>query len=237
MSNSGSFVQLEELDERLRGKRILTYLPILGEGKSLETSGISALHYIRLMVSNVQTGGEPFVRIICITNSSIYRTYADGLGATLIVGPRDNSDWSLVLTACAAHPSTLIVVFPDCKAPDALLSRLPSATTIIQFRSLEEAFTSRLYGLYFFPHISDMAGSDANLVMQRVNELHAQVSDLRSVLKELRMAGAGLVLSGKTGDTNFSTIRWWDAKEEVPLPRRRPEVTAALLHYLADTVA
>lgn len=218
---SGSFVQLEELDERLRGKRILTYLP--GVAKDV-------LHYIRLMVSNVQAGSEPFARIICITNSSLYRTYADGLGATLIIGPRDNTDWSLVLTACAAHPACLIVVFPDCKAPDALLGRLPAATTLIQFRSLEEQFTSRLYGLYFFPHVVDMAGNDADLVIKRVTELQHSGPDLRSVLKELRMAGAGLVLS--TGG-----LHWWDAKEDVPTLRRRPEVTAALLHYLADTLA
>jgi hypothetical protein len=215
---SGSFLQLEELDERLRGKRILTYLPATG-----------IIHYIRLMVSNVQAGGEPFARIICITNSSLHRAYADGLGATLIVGPRDNTDWSLVLTACTAHPNTLIVIFPDCKAPDALLGRLPSASTLIQFRSLEEAWSSRLYGFYFFPHVVDMAGSDADLVIKRVTELQHSVPDLRSVLKELRMAGAGLVLSG-------NSLHWWDAKEEVPALRRRPEVTASLLHFLADTV-
>jgi hypothetical protein len=219
MSGGGAFVQLEELDERLRGKRILTYLP-----------AVAPFNYTRLMVSNVQAGGEPFVRIICITNSSLHRTYADGLGATLILGPRDNTDWSLVLTACAAHPSSLIVVFPDCKAPDALLGRLPAATTLIQFRSLEEAWTSRLYGLYFFPHVADMAGGDADLVIKRVTELQNSVPDLRSVLKELRIAGAGLVISG-------SGLHWWDAKEDVPTLRRRPEVTAALLHYLADTVA
>jgi hypothetical protein len=219
---SGAFVQLEEVDERLRGKRILTYLP------GSETPKV--LNYIRLMVSNVQAGGEPFMRIICVTNSSVYRAYADGLGATLIVGPRDNTDWSLILTACTAHPSTLIVVFPDCKAPDALLGRLPAASTLIQFRGLEEAWTSRLYGFYFFPHVADMAGSDADLVIKRVTELQHSVPDLRSVLKELRMAGAGLALAG-------NTLHWWDAKEEVPGLRRRPEVTAALLHFLADTVA
>jgi hypothetical protein len=215
--SGGAFVQLEELDERLRGKRILTYLP---------SAAKEAYHYIRLMVSNVQAGGEPFVRIICITNSSLYRAYADGLGATLIIGPRDNTDWSLVLTACAAHPASLIVVFPDCKAPDALLGRLSAATTLIQFRGLEETFTSRLFGLYFFPHVTD---NDADLVIKRVTELQQSVPDLRSVLKELRMAGAGLVIG--------SALHWWDAKEEVPVMRRRPEVTAALLHYLADTLA
>lgn len=216
---SGAFVQLEELDERLRGKRILTYLP---------SAANQSLSYIRLMVSNVQAGGEPFVRIICVTNSSLYRAYSDGLGATLIVGPRDNTDWSLILTACTAHPSTLIVVFPDCKAPDALLGRLPAASTLIQFRSLEESWTSRLYGFYFFPHVADMAGSDADLVIKRVTELQHSVPDLRSVLKELRLAGAGLVLA--------SGLHWWDAREEVPGLRRRPEITAALLHFLADTV-
>lgn len=220
MSSGGAFVQLEELDERLRGKRILTYLPGIAK---------ESLNYIRLMVSNVQAGGEPFVRIIAITNSSLHRTYADGIGATLIVGPKDNTDWSLVLTACAAHPASLIVVFPDCKAPDALLGRLPAATTLIQFRGLEEAFTSRLFGLYFFPHVADMAGSDTDLVIKRVTELQHQVPDLRSVLKELRIAGAGLVLSS-------GGLHWWDAREEVPALRRRPDVTAALLHFLADTV-
>jgi len=219
MSSSG-FVQLEELDERLRGKRLLTYLP----------TSKDAFHYLRLMVSNIQSGGEPFPRLICVTGSAIGRAQADGLGATMIIGTRDNTDWSLILTAVAAHPSTLIVVFQDCKAPDAFVARLPALATLIQFRPLEEPWSSRGYGLYFYPHVADMASADADLIVKRVMESGVHTPDLRSVLKELRMAGAGLVVSAA------GALHWWDAREEMPVLRRRPEVNAALLHFLADTV-
>jgi hypothetical protein len=221
MSSAG-FVQLEELDERLRGKRIHTYLPHAAK---------DAFRYIRLMVSNVQSGGEPFPRLICVTGTSLSRAQADGLAATMIISPRDNTDWSLILTAVAAHLSALVVVFPDCKAPDAFVARLPPTATLIQFRPLEEPWTSRGYGLYFFPHVADMAAAEADLIVKRITEIGStQLPDLRSVLKELRMAGAGLVISGA------GALHWWDAREEMPALRRRPDVNAALLHFLADTV-
>ncbi len=218
--SGGAFVQLEELDERLRGRRILSYL-----------GGRDAFHYIRLMVSNVQAGGEPFPRLICVTGAAVSRAQADGLGATMIIGTRDNTDWSLILTAVAAHPATLVVVFPDCKAPDAFVARLPASATLIQFRPLEESLVTRGYGLYFFPHVADMAAAEVDQIVRRITELGpSQVPDLRSVLKELRMAGAGLVIS-QTG-----ALHWWDAREEMPVLRRRPDVNAALLHFLADTM-
>ena len=150
----------------------------------------------------------------------------------MIIAPKDNTDWSLILTGVAAHPASLVAIFPDCKAPDAFVARLPAAATLIQFRPLEEQWTSRGYGLYFFPHVADMASADVDLIVRRITEMGAvQMPDLRSVLKELRMAGAGLAVSS-TG-----ALHWWDAREDMPALRRRPDVNAALLHFLADTVA
>lgn len=220
--SSGAFVQLEELDERLRGRRILTYLP---------NDAKDAYHYIRIMVSNVQASDSPFTRLICITGTSLGRVHADSLGSTMIIAPRDNTDWSLILTAVAAHPTALIVVFPDCKVPDVFIARLPASTTFIQFRPLEEQLTGRNYGLYFFPHVADMAATEVDLIVRRITEMNSvQLPDLRSVLKELRMAGAGLVVN------SGGALHWWDAREEMPPFRRRPDVNAALLHFLADTV-
>lgn len=219
---SGGFVQLEELDERLRGRRILSYLP--------GATSKDTFHYIRLMVSNIQASGEPIARLICVTGSTVSRAQADSLGATMIIGPKDNTDWSLILTCVAAHPTALVIVFPDCKAPDAFVARLPASATLIQFRPLEESGYSRGHGFYFYPHVADMASADADLIVKRVTESGVHTPDLRTVLKELRMTGAGLVLNAAGG------LHWWDAREEMPSLRRRPEVNAALLHFLADTV-
>lgn len=223
---ASGFVQLEELDERLRAKRLVAYLPLGADQARMQ--------YIRLLISNVQAGDAPFARILIATGSSTYRLLADGIGAHLILAARESQDWSLLLTAAtaqAAQNSTLIVVMPDCRCPEAFLMRAPVNSTLIVFRQMDDATFTRGVNFYFFPHVRDVGTEDADAVARRCTALLRPAPDLGPILKELRSAGAGLVVSATDGQ-----LYWWDATEEVPPLRRKAETTAALLHMLADSV-
>jgi hypothetical protein len=225
---ASGFVQLEELDERLRAKRLVAYLPLGADQARMQ--------YIRLLISNVQAGDAPFARILIATGSSTYRLLADGIGAHLILAARESQDWSLLLTAAtaqAAQNATLIVVMSDCRCPEAFIARLPVNTSLIVFRTLDDATFTRGVNFYFFPHVRDVGTEDADAVVRSCAKLGIvrPAPDLGPILKELRSAGAGLVVSVADAQLN-----WWDATEEVPPLRRKAEATAALLHMLADSV-
>ena len=195
------------------------------------------MHYIRLLIGNVQVGDSPFARILVATGSSLYRMLADGIGAHLVLAARESADWSLLLTAAtatAANHSTLVIVMPDCRCPEAFVARLPVNTTLIVFRTLDDTTAyMRGIGLYFFPHVRDVGTEDADAVVRRCTSLGIirPAPDLGPILKELRSAGAGLVISAAAAQ-----LHWWDATEEVPVLRRKAEATAALMHMLADSV-
>ena len=234
---SAGFVQLEELDERLRGKRLVAYLPL---GAGVGAYSAAKLHYIRLLISNVQAGDAPFARILVATGSTLYRMVADGIGAHMTLAAREGADWSLLLTAAtaqAANHSTLVIVMPDCRCPEAFVARLPTNTTLIVFRTLDDTTAyMRGIGFYFFPHVRDVGTEDADAVARRCTALGLvrPMPELSPILKELRSAGAGLVIAGIDGQWS---LNWWDATEEIPVLRRKAESTAALMHMLADSVA
>lgn len=228
-----SFVQLEELDERLRGRRIVAYLPA-----AKETFAPAVLNYIRLIVSNVTHGDSPFTRILCATNNPLYRLLADTIGATMTLSVREMTDWSLLLTAAtsSSHASTLVITFPDTKCPDAFIGRLPPHATLIMFRGLDDTTPVRFGGLVFMPHVREIHTEAAEAVVRRIQGLGLlqPVPDLVPILKELRIAGAGLVITAIPG--GISQLHWWDASEDPPALRRKAEVTGALLHFIADTL-
>lgn len=232
---TSNFVQLEELDERLRGRRMVAYLPA-----AKDTYAPAVLNYIRLVVSNVTHGDSPFTRILCATNNPLYKLLSDAIGATMTLQVRDMPDWSLLLTAATGagtgHSGTLVVTFPDTKCPDAFVARLPPTATLLMFRSIDDITPVRFGGLVFFPHVREIHTETAEAVVRRIQGLGLlqPVPDLLPILKELRIAGAGLVITAIPG--GISQLHWWDASEDPPALRRRPEVTGALLHFIADTV-
>jgi hypothetical protein len=226
------FVQLEELDERLRGRRLVAYLPPTKEAYSA-----SVIKYIHLIVSNISHGNTPFNRILCATNNGLYRLVSDALGATLTLTVREAADWSLLLTAANSNiNNTLVITFPDCKCPDAFVSRLPAGCTLLMLRFLDDAAPVRYGSLIFFPHVRDINTELSEAVVRRIQALGLlqPLPDLVPILKELRIAGAGLVITVIPGGIN--QLHWWDAAEELPALRRRPELTAAILHFLADSL-
>ncbi len=227
---TSQFVQLEEFDEPLRGRKICAYLPV-------STTIDTITHYIRLIVSNAQVGGgEPFSRIICVTSDHVYRLLADIIGATMIIGAKDNTDLSLILTAASQHPtSTLIVFFPDVfRIPDAFYQRLSQPVTVINIRPADDVTTHPQHGcnVYMMPYVKELGSTEHSYVQKRIAGLGLTQHDLTAILKELRTAHAGLMIVRGT----HNELYWWNTAEEVPHIRRRPEVIANLLKFIADCV-
>jgi hypothetical protein len=223
--SGGQFVQLEEFDESLRGRRICAYMP----------SAESAQHYIRLVISNAQVGGEPFTRLIAVTSDPVMRLLADSIGATTITGARDNSDLSLILTAAnQASAHTLIVIFPDIgRLPDAFFNRLPAGATLIIFRNADDITTISSCNIHMMPYIKEVTVPDYNSVMRRVAALGITQYDLPAILKELRVAQAGLIIY-TPGGIRYPELYWWNTGEEVPPIKRKKEVIVGLLKFITE---
>lgn len=226
--SSGQFVQLEEFDESLRSRRICAYLP-------LDKSGSSIHQHIRLVITNVQIGGEPFARLIAVTSDPVYRLLADSLGATMITGARDNSDLSLILTAAnQASAHTLVVIFPDVgRIPDAFYARLPAATTLIVYRPADDVSTITGCNIHLMPYVKEIGSSEYNIVTRRVAALGITQYDLSAILKELRVAQAGLIIH-VPGNARYPELYWWNTAEDIPPIRRKADIVSGLLKFIAD---
>ena len=227
-SPTSHFVQLEEFDESLRGRKICTYLP------SSAASGL--INYIRLVISNVQIGGEPFTRIIAVTTDPLYRLLADCIGATVIIGAKDNGDLSLILTAANQVPaSTLVIFFPDiARCPEAFFARLPASCTFLIIRPADDAGVIAGCNTYMMPYVKEIGSTEHSLVTRRLASIGSTGTDINAILKELRVAQAGLLVWLK--GYQASELFWWNTAEEVPSIRRKPEVIANILRFIADII-
>jgi hypothetical protein len=234
MSSGSQFIQLEEFDESLRGRRICAWVP---HG----ITGTGLINHIRLIISNIQANGdEPFNKIICLTNDATFRLLADSLGATMIIGPKDNNDLSITLTAINQAPShTLLIVFPDVsKCPDQFYQRIPSSATLAVLRPADDTTVIGSCNIFMMPYVREIESGEHHNVNRRIHALGITHYDLTAVLKELRMAKAGLLVSMHS-DAYVSRrheLYWWNTAEELPIIRRKPEVISDLLHFIAHLV-
>jgi hypothetical protein len=223
-----STVQLEEYDESLRGHKICAYLPYLADARTMT-------NFVRLVMSNIQVGGEPFTRIACVSADPVNRMLADSLGANMIMSAKEGPDWSLLLTAATqTGAGTFIVVFSDIRVPDVFLQRLPAGVTLLMFRLLEDAQPiPRHCNTYMFPLVKELNTAEHDYVLKKTSGL-ALRDDLTPILKELRVAHAGLLIT--LGGPARHDIYWWNTAEVVPGLRRKPEIAAAILHFIADSL-
>ena len=224
------FIQLEEFDESLRGRRICAYLP---------TNGTNPRDYIRLIISNVQaSGGEPLTKCICVTGDTIYRMLADSIGASMIISPKDNNDLSIILTATNQAPShTLVIIFPDAiKYPDQFYQRMPANSTLLVIKACDDTSILGSCNVYMMPHVREIESTEHHSIIRRLHALGITQYDLNAVIKELRMAHAGLLVTVHSSATmaRRTELYWWNTSEEIPHIRRRPEIIGEILRFLAE---
>lgn len=243
-----SVVQIDEFDESLRARRMCAYLP--------HSDSTDITKYIRLIISNVQVGGEPFTRIICVTADPTYRLLADSMGANVICSARDNNDLSMILTvANQSSGGTLLVIFPDIgRCPDAFFSKMPSGVTLLVIRPAEDTNVAQGCSVHIMPYVKELGSTEHSVVQRRLVGLGcAGTYDINAILKELRVAQAGLMIvlnrasasqtSAFEPQSNWGLnkqlkydLYWWNTAEEIPLLKRKPDVVAGLLRFIADTL-
>jgi hypothetical protein len=224
-----SVVQIDEFDESLRTRRMCAYLP---NGSSNEIT-----KYIRLIISNIQVGGEPFTRIICVTADPIYRLLADSIGANVICSARDNSDLSMILTmANQSSGGTLLILFPDIgRCPDAFFSKMPSGVTLLVMRPADDMNIAQGCSIHIMPYVKEIGSTEHSAVQRRLVGLGcAGTYDINAILKELRVAQAGLMIV--LNKQLKHDLYWWNTADEIPLLKRKPDVVAGLLRFIADTL-
>ncbi len=234
MASSSQFIQLEEFDESLRSRRICAYIP-----HGLTGSGL--ITHIRLIISNIQANGiEPFNKIICLTNDTTFKLLADSIGATMIIGPKDNNDLSIALTAVNQAPGqTLLIVFPDViKCPEQFYQRIPASATLAVLRPADDTTVISSCNIFMMPYVREIESSEHHNVNRRIHALGITHYDLTAVLKELRMAKAGLLVSMHSDayGNRRHELYWWNTAEELPVIRRKPELISDLLHFIAQLV-
>lgn len=224
------FIQLEEFDDALKGRRICAYLP-----------SDNSIDHIRRIISNVQANSSPpFNKLICITGDPTYRLLADFIGATMIIGPKDNHDLSIALTAINQAPATiLLIVFPDVtKCPEQFYQRLPTACTVIVLKPADDTTVIGQCNIFMMPYVREIESAEHHAIMRRMQTLGITHYDLTAVIKELRMAHAGLLVSTHMDayGAKRQELYWWNTAEELPPIRRRPEVIADLLRFIANSI-
>lgn len=240
-----SVVQIDEFDESLRARRMCAFLP------HSESNEITK--YIRLIISNVQVGGEPFTRIICVTADPVYRLLADSIGANVICSARDNSDLTMILTmANQSAGGTLLILFPDIgRCPDAFFSKMPSGVTLLVIRPADDTNVAHGCNIHIMPYVKEIGSTEHSVVQRRLVGLGcAGTYDINAILKELRVAQAGLmIVLNRTQTSGFESqsswgsnkqlkydLYWWNTAEEIPLLKRKPDIVAGLLRFIADTL-
>jgi hypothetical protein len=195
-------LQIEAFDDGLRGKKILQYV---GGG----TGSVNSL------VNRIEAdASEPFARKVLITAAprpakELFRTQWD-----VIFNIADTREWILVVTYIMNAPKPILVVCEDgAEFPEVVLKKLAGIaglTTLCQ-RGLGVAKSARMYDVVYMPVIDDPGSAAATGVLGHLAGLEPSGGreDRRGWLKELRVAGAGLVWSREGG------ICWYDPVEKI----------------------
>lgn len=83
------------------------------------------------------------------------------------------------------------------------------------------------------PYIKEVTVPDYNSVVRRVAALGITQYDLPAILKELRVAQAGLIIY-TPGGIRYPELYWWNTGDEVPPIKRKKEVIGGLLKFITE---
>jgi hypothetical protein len=223
---------IENFDTPLRGSKILQY--------TLKGCQSAPLYEI------AAAGGESFARSILVAPAraaaaqQFFRTAWD---AVFQIQPLQQQqqhqiqqDWSFILTYISNSPKpTCILIEEGIDPPEAFIKRLPQHTTLIVQKPLGSR-PSLVYDTIFFPPIGEPVSQEANYVLSVLDILLQNKNDeRRSWLKELRVAGAGIVWTRVAESRSQGAVYWYDPNDtEVRINKLSPSIVAEHLKILAN---
>jgi hypothetical protein len=220
-------LHIEAFSDNLRGKRILQYIRA---GKDRGTPIIDRAE---------ADSADAFARKVLITAGSrpsheLLRTQWN-----VHYSVSDPKEWILIVTYIVNAPKPLCVVCEDgAELPDIVMKKLASVqgVTIICQRMMTNGLRGLAnYDALFFPAIDDIGGNESAMILQALNMLCPGAEDRREWLKELRVAGAGLVWSRQSG------ISWYDPVETIRTvgggSHHTVDIISGYLRILADSLS
>jgi hypothetical protein len=228
---------IENFDTPLRGSKILQFT----------LKGCQAAPIYEMAAA----GGEPFARSILVAPAravgaqQFFRTAWDAV-FQIAVGAQQqqqqqqsNQDWSFVLTYISNSPKPACIFIEEgIEPPEVFIKRLPAQITLIVQKTLGTRI-SPIYDTVFFPPINEPISQEGNAVLGTLDILLAIRNDERRTwLKELRVAGAGLVWTRVGERTQSGSVYWYDpADTEVTVNKLPASVVASHLKVLASMLA
>jgi hypothetical protein len=209
-------LHIEAFNDNLRGKRILQYI----RGRNDAGTPVFETAFARKVL--VSTGSKP--------SHELLRTRWD-----VHYSISDPKEWILIVTYIANAPKPLCVLCEDgAELPDIVMKKVATiqGVTIVCQRLMTNGIGGlNNYDVLFFPPVDDIGGNESAIMLQALNALAPSSEDRREWLKELRIAGAGLVWSRQSG------ISWYDPAETASSNRHSVEVISGYLRILADSLA
>ena len=169
------------------------------------------------------SGGEPIQRYLLLTgrNGDMSANFWFPWNAVLTLV--DGRDWNYALTYLANAPKPLFCLVDDSlTVPEAFLRRIPASVTFVQLaQPTAELATSMAlphYDSVFLAPIDDIGSKfyeSALTVLQRVFTKHKDY-DMKEVLRELRVAGAGIMWTRIQESDPGGAVYWYEPGSASP---------------------
>lgn len=228
MWGSSDTKQLENFDESIIGK------------PSIFLTAAAAATNIQPYWYTVASNRAQYGRRILITND-IGASVSVGIEWEAIFRPREAVDYSLILSYILNSVNP-VYIQSDIELPEqfvtALYTKAPRhvvpATLIVLLHAGVLPRSIRLYHNIFFPHIAEHGSAEAAKYISFIHSSGlSNVGDdeLRAYIKELRIAGGGLVWS-KLGQA----IYWYDPADCRAPAATTPAARAAIQKQIANTL-
>jgi hypothetical protein len=192
-------VQIDAFNTNLHGCRILCQGPFQN-GK-----------YAPIMES-IQKLRDPFKKKILLTRTAFSFSKYMPLQYDAIFQVKDSQDWTLILTYITYAPKPLLVVAEDIQIPDGLWQKLNKSTTFINITSSYQV-NIRPYDAIFFAPIEELTTTYTEYVykiLQSIYKANYTQTEHKDVLKELRVAGAGICWTKHEEGATGGSIYWYD---------------------------
>ncbi len=216
--------QLENFDESIVGKPSIFLTGAAAINPYWYTIGANRAQYSRRILITNDIGAS----IASIEWDSIFR-------------PREAVDYSLILTYIINSPHA-VYIQSDMELPEQFVTALYTkasrhttpVTLIVVLSGGTLPRSTRLFHNIFFPHIVDHSSADAAKYIGFIHSFglsNTNDDELRAYIKELRIAGGGLVWS-RVGQS----IYWYDPADcRSPAPTT-PAARAAIQKQVANAL-
>jgi hypothetical protein len=245
---------IENFDTPLRNSKILQYTLKNSQQTPLyEIAAAGSENFARsiLVAPSRAVGAQQFFRTAwdavfqiqpVTANSSVTQQQLQSQFGTYssnnIVGgiQQQQQDWSFILTYISNSPKPSCIFIEDgIDPPEAFIKRLPQHVTLIVQKSLGLR-PSQQFDTIFFPPITEPSSQEANYVLGTLDILLQNKNDeRRSWLKELRVAGAGLVWTRVAESQSHGAVYWYDPHDsEVRINKLPPSIVAEHLKVIAS---